>query len=349
MKLFARKVIANTLSASGLTAFLAPHLKRGWAILMYHRIVDPESLDYPVEPGMFVRPRTFEMHLQELQRDWDVIELDQLVERVLKNDFCDRPLVSITFDDGWLDNYQHAFPLLRAADLPATIFLATEFIDSDRYFWSDRLQMALLSVSHDDLKSAFDTQPDTEGLRKIFEAAESAFRSRGTQRDFLTALDTLLNRVKSLDDDQRLALVDAIDPPSKHGTRTRAFLNWQEIEEMAAHRIRFGSHTHQHRYLAANSPVAFTTDLLLSVQALRSHTPDPSRVFCYPGGYYSEASQAALSSFSINSAHAPFFSAALSVGPTDLAQKPPLFGRVGIHEDISSTAALFENRVAGLL
>ena len=45
----------------------------------------------------------------------------------------------ITFDDGYLDNYQYAFPILRDLGLPAVVFLTTDFVDGVHHFYWDHV------------------------------------------------------------------------------------------------------------------------------------------------------------------------------------------------------------------
>jgi UDP-2,3-diacylglucosamine pyrophosphatase LpxH len=74
-----------------------------------------------------------------LCKRFTVLSLNELLER-WRTDQLDasKAYCVITFDDGWQDNYQYAFPVLKHYGLPATIFLATDFIGTDRWFWPDQ-------------------------------------------------------------------------------------------------------------------------------------------------------------------------------------------------------------------
>ena len=57
-----------------------------------------------------------------------------------------RPVVAITFDDGYADNLHNALPLLERYSAPATVFLATGWIDRGEPFWWDRLSAIVMSI-----------------------------------------------------------------------------------------------------------------------------------------------------------------------------------------------------------
>ena len=105
-------------------------LLRTWArrdatiVLTYHRVLEKwePTLDYS-QPGMVVTVPTFERQLSFLERHFEIVPLRRLIEDRAMRGVARRPRCVITFDDGWRDNYDMAFPILRRHDIPATIFL----------------------------------------------------------------------------------------------------------------------------------------------------------------------------------------------------------------------------------
>src|SRR5215813_30515 len=119
---------------------------RTWAerntviILTYHRVAETwdRTLDYS-QPGMVVTDATFERQIAILKQHFEVVTLGALLPDGAHGTRRVRPRCVITFDDGWRDNYDRAFPILQRHGLPATVFLATDFIGSDRVFWHTEL------------------------------------------------------------------------------------------------------------------------------------------------------------------------------------------------------------------
>jgi peptidoglycan/xylan/chitin deacetylase (PgdA/CDA1 family) len=109
-------------------------------VLMYHRVLDEPGDD--VKPGMYVTRAAFERHLAYLSSRHEVIGLAELGEWMAgRRSFARIPCV-ITFDDGWLDNFTNAFPLLRRYGLTATVFLITEQLGSqDMLTWDQAREM----------------------------------------------------------------------------------------------------------------------------------------------------------------------------------------------------------------
>src|SRR6267143_2306105 len=114
-------------------------------ILGYHRVLPESELRRQfVQPGMYVRPRVLEAHLRFLRRHFRIISFDEFLS--LRDARAWDPgarYCLITFDDGWRDNYVHAYPLLRRLAMPATIFLPTRFVGTDEWFWPEKLAHVL--------------------------------------------------------------------------------------------------------------------------------------------------------------------------------------------------------------
>lgn len=108
-------------------------------ILLYHRIMDI-SLDPQL---LCVSPSNFEEHLLVIRKNYTPISLADLVNHVVDNSVPKRA-VAITFDDGYADNLLFAKSRLSEASVPATVFVTTSYIGTNREFWWDELERLLL-------------------------------------------------------------------------------------------------------------------------------------------------------------------------------------------------------------
>jgi peptidoglycan/xylan/chitin deacetylase (PgdA/CDA1 family) len=93
-------------------------------ILCYHSINDLNSFEADPLPSAL-----FTTHLDYLSRNCNVISLYQALKFIEAGSCPIENPVAITFDDGYKDNYEVAFPILKKFQLPATIFAVTGFID----------------------------------------------------------------------------------------------------------------------------------------------------------------------------------------------------------------------------
>ena len=110
---------------------------------MYHRVAavrhDPWALA--------VHPERFEEQIAYIRRHRTPLSMEQLVERLLSNTLPANA-VAITFDDGYRDNLLHARPVLARYAVPATVFLATGFMNQSAPFWWDELATMILGSTH---------------------------------------------------------------------------------------------------------------------------------------------------------------------------------------------------------
>src|SRR3984893_3154061 len=103
-------------------------------VLCYHRIGGCGSLSKT--------PDQFRRDLDYLRQHYDCITLRELCARLKTEVSCRRRAVVVTFDDGYRDNFTAAFPLLKAAKVPATFFVNPGFVGSDRMFPHDNRSAA---------------------------------------------------------------------------------------------------------------------------------------------------------------------------------------------------------------
>jgi peptidoglycan/xylan/chitin deacetylase (PgdA/CDA1 family) len=291
-------------------------------ILAYHRVLSGEDLVRSfVPPGMYVRAEVFEAQMRFVKEHFELLSLERLLEHWTDGSLDEaKRYCVVTFDDGWRDNYLHAYPVLRQMDIPATIFLATRFVGTDEWFWPERLAYILLNRSGgpspgDDDRKWSETEVETEiGRWKCMRRA-----------DIERSLDELIReRGASL-------------------PRERAVMSWDEAAEMSRHGISFGSHSVTHAVLTREGAEDVDRELRGSLRELRERQVNYLPVFCYPNGDYSRGI--------IDQVRAAGYMAAVCSESGVEARAPGnLFAlrRVGIHNDVAETMPLFAFRLAGL-
>lgn len=251
-------------------------------ILMYHRVLPP---DYPgldkVQPGMWVHPETFREQLKILQNMYEIILLDDWVAAAVNGDPLPARACAITFDDGWHDNHDYALPVLQREQVPATIFLTTDLIDTQRHFFPERLTRLLMKLDED---NNLPSEPWLSALVR-----QQTWNTPDTDSQSLVDhLNLIINNAKQYSElelrekltraEQRIGLTDSYLPAD--------LLDWQQIAAMAGSGlIRFGAHTRTHlrldrdydEQILNNEIVACKTDVM-------QHTGQQELLFCYPNG-----------------------------------------------------------------
>lgn len=120
------------------------HIAGDWAkrfatakalILMYHRVAEPERDPW----GLAVSPQRFGEQMAMLKKYAQPIRLGELIQH-LRSGRCPERAVAVTFDDGYADNLYQAKPILDRHQIPATVFIATDYVRQERPFWWDILE-----------------------------------------------------------------------------------------------------------------------------------------------------------------------------------------------------------------
>src|SRR5438309_2356455 len=109
-------------------------------ILMYHRVAFVQNDPW----GLAVDPERFEEQIAYAKQHRSPMSVDEFVER-LRSKSLPADAVAVTFDDGYRDNLVNAKPVLARYGVPATLFLATGFVDQDAPFWWDELATMILA------------------------------------------------------------------------------------------------------------------------------------------------------------------------------------------------------------
>ena len=259
-------------------------------ILTYHRVVsDHMVLDEHIQSGMYVREQSFDAHINYLRKRFNIISLDELLDLWRTNRLkSHRSYCVITFDDGWRDNYQFAFPLLMKYRIPATIFLATDFIGTARWFWPDQMMLLLEKGRHHTIgaveRKAFSAVLE-EAIGVTVSEEDGIFRrvESGAPIDS----DSVIECCKGVEVDRIHQIIDRLSRALHLDLPTqRVLLNWDEVREMAGKGVTFGSHSCSHRIMTRIPLSEVKAELIDSRKTMLEQGIKPVPVFCYPNGNF---------------------------------------------------------------
>lgn len=312
---------------------IGAHLSRGKvAILAYHRVVtEQDLLEGYVEPGMYVLDTVFRTHIAWLAKHFQILSFADLLARWGADRWDDqRAYCVLTFDDGWLDNYRHAFPVLKAHKVPATIFLPTNFVGARTWFWTEKLAYVL--ARRNQVNEAERARAD-----RIVADVPGAGRGRADRQ-----IDELIGGCKLLTPVEIEGLVERLGevlrvpiPPD------RLTVNWEEVADMAEGGITFGSHSCSHHLLPHLGEEVVRHELTESAKVLQSRTSAYVPVFCYPNGDNNARIQALVKESG--------YAAAVGTKPGVEYRRPRNLyelNRVGMHDDISASIPLLSFHLA---
>jgi peptidoglycan/xylan/chitin deacetylase (PgdA/CDA1 family) len=292
-----------------------------------------------IQAGMYVKPEIFETHLRFLKKHFNIISLSDLSCNSKRNSGRSNgsPLCILTFDDGWHDFYEHAHPILKTYQIPATVFLQTDFIGSPKMFWTDRL---LYFLSQKKTKGNLaigklsSTNPVMNQLEKV----------KGSQE---YQLEKAIQMLKAYRDEE---IEDILSELSRRWNMNpnhpnRVFLSWEEVKEMGQSGIiTFGSHTASHRILTTLTDDEIQDELMRSRERLIAEkVVDKSFIpFSYPNGNYNEKISGMVKEIGYNLA------VTTENGWNHLGSNPFTLRRIAIHQDMTSTEAMFGCRITNI-
>src|SRR6267142_6372068 len=205
-------------------------------ILGYHRVLpESERRRQFVQPGMYVRPHVLDAHVRFLRRHFRLISFADFLGLQQAGAWDpDARYCLITFDDGWLDNYVYAYPILRRYDAPATIFVSTALIGSEEWMWPDKLGWLLTRSGPDG------AAPARDRLRPL--VTRYPWMARLPRVATPAQIDSIIESCKRLSERAIAELL--LELTSRLGVelpKQRVFLQWADIEEMSSGGIAFGS------------------------------------------------------------------------------------------------------------
>jgi peptidoglycan/xylan/chitin deacetylase (PgdA/CDA1 family) len=260
--------IARLADASGLGRLVRK--LGGWngiLVFAYHRVGLVDDLG---DPSLWdASPPVFEQELRFLKKEFDVIPPDEL-ERAVS--IGRGRYVLLTFDDGYRDNFDEAFPILKRHGLPATFFVTTGFLDHQQIPWWDEIAWMVNASTRSEsrlnglLDSALSFAPRER--RRTTQALIECYRRlpRESTRQFMDSL------------------ADATGSGRHQGDHAAVWMTWDNVRELRASGMHIGGHTVTHPLLAQLSVDEQEQEILGCKMRIEAELGEPMRYFAYPYG-----------------------------------------------------------------
>jgi peptidoglycan/xylan/chitin deacetylase (PgdA/CDA1 family) len=335
--------VTSVLQVSGTLTLLRSRLMRHKAaILMYHRIADRQEAQFDYSPnGMITLPSLFARQMRFLAKHYQVLTINQLCD-VLEgtSPIPARPIACVTFDDGWLDNWTEALPVLRRYRIPATIFVSCNCIDNISWYWLERLKF-VIAHAHRCLVDRTLSGPDRLTLEKNMRMLGLDALCHELAPNLGAMLLQLARQIAHDGENEQRQWQAWTEELAEYSrlAEMQYFMTWDQLRSLQNQGIEIGAHSLTHTDLTTLSHQQVTREIEGSKSRLESQLQRTIHNFAFPYGKHNSTTEEVLRTAGFRSASTTV------IGLVDIQAKPFLLERINIHTDVSPTTAMFANRV----
>ncbi|HTK13306.1 MAG TPA: polysaccharide deacetylase family protein [Xanthobacteraceae bacterium] len=263
----------ETLYFSGAHALLRPWLGGAGMILTFHHVRPARPQAFQPNRLLEVTPEFFASVMSEVRRaGLDVVSLDEMHRRLTQGDL-DRRFVCITFDDGYRDTLEHAYPILKAHGMPFAQYIATSFPDRHGELWWIALEAVI--ARQDSIVVVLNGEEvrlpgaSLEDKNAAFDRIYTYLRERENFADIIAFVRDLAAR-------------HGVDPTSFCADLC---MGWDELAQLAADPlVTIGAHTVTHPILKKIAAADALNEIEASRAAIESRLGVRADHFAYPVG-----------------------------------------------------------------
>lgn len=242
-------------------------------ILTYHRVLPDALFKGYLFPSLAVSESMFAAQMATLAARCQVVTIEEGLRQIKSRDRQQKPLVAVTFDDGYADNISVAAPIMAKHGIRATFFIVTGFVGTTSELWYDIAARKWEAASSQQLSDAV----SQAGVRVSWQ-------------DEKPSLPTWMALLKGVDQQLRDEIVMALPDPGPVAARQHLdrLMTQDELRQLkrAGHEV--ASHSMSHPLLPQLEPQALQSELVHSRQLLELWLQGEVRGFSYPNGDYDD-------------------------------------------------------------
>lgn len=246
--------------------------------LMYHRLINHAKEICPLHYNLClcVTTEQFNQQIRYISENYHCLDMDSFYQGLHNNNLPNNSIL-VTFDDGYRDNITLGLPILKKYNVPATIFVSTDFVERRGLMWW--YEQEEIIHRYDKLAFEFENRAFSWSLRNRTEKEQ--------------ALNDLYEIFVRMDlPRQRKFMKKCCEAVNYHFDYDDLILSWEEIEKFDNEPlITFAAHTLGHPVLSQTSEIDLTNELYQSKTILEDHLNHPVNYFAYPYGEKLHASQ----------------------------------------------------------
>ena len=234
------------------------------AILNYHRVMLEHDFMRASEPTM----AQFESQMELLSRHFNPLPLAEALNLMEYGELPERA-VCVTFDDGYADNEELAFPVLQRLGIPATVYVTTGYLNGGR-MWNDTIIETLRIANGPTIDLS------EVGLEK-YEISH--------QNDRPKIAAEIIKEIKHWTPEERACAVSTVESLDKDGVLpTNLMMTDKQVQNLSDNGIDIGAHTETHPILATLDLAQAKKEVADPKEQLESLTGKPVNHFAYPNG-----------------------------------------------------------------
>jgi peptidoglycan/xylan/chitin deacetylase (PgdA/CDA1 family) len=232
--------------------------QHGAIVLTFHRVLTDSALQHTASlGGMIVRNRTFAAFLNHASQTCEFANLEQEPEWKPSG----KLKLAVTFDDGWSDNAESVYPIASQYHVPLVIFIVPGKTGTALPFWPERTVAAL------------DRIPLGNGARRVASIQRSVEE---------------LKALSAIERESRISQMIGLGGVLESCAAVDKTMTWEQIVELHAGGVTFGSHTSTHEILTTLPAAQAEQEIVSSREAIQQKLGGSCHLFSYPNGDYSE-------------------------------------------------------------
>lgn len=248
-------------------------LPNGIYCLNYHRVGDMNETMF--DANVFsCTEEALNNHIGYLKEHFTIISLDALLQMIEKPGTTQGKYLVITFDDGYIDNYTKAFPILKSHGVTASFFVATDYISSSKIPWWDSVAYIINSL-HDNSSI------------KLASLSSKTFKLYNNKKNVIREILRIFKEKSEYSIDEKLAILKrdtGIDYDKINSGNL--FMTWDMLKEMSDDGMDIGSHTCSHQLLSHLDSNEQTNELTRSKKIIERHIGKQVIALAYPVGAF---------------------------------------------------------------